>query len=73
MLSGDVAEDTRTEDKAPHRCDPSADSSAGMARGGFDAEAVPTQNHTGRDISLLRTKNGLAKGPTLLYRRAATF
>ena len=27
---------TRTEDKAPQECDLSADSSAGMARGGFD-------------------------------------
>ena len=32
---------TRTEDRAPQGCDLSADSSAGMARGGFDAEAAP--------------------------------
>jgi len=32
--------DTRTEDRAPQGCDPSADSSAGMARGGFDTGAV---------------------------------
>jgi len=31
---------TRTEDKAPQGCDLSAASSAGMARDGFNAEAV---------------------------------
>ena len=34
-------ESTRTEDRAPQGCDPSADSRAGMARGGFDTEAAP--------------------------------
>ncbi len=32
---------TRTEDKAPQGCDLSADLSAGMATGGFDAESRP--------------------------------
>ncbi len=53
---------TRTEDRAPQGCDPSAASSAGMARDGFDAEAVPTKNPDPSDISLLRAKNGLDKG-----------
>ena len=35
---------TRTEDKAPQGCDLSADSSAGMATGGFDAEAAQNSN-----------------------------
>jgi hypothetical protein len=38
--------DTRTEDKAPQGCDLSADSSAGMATGGFDVEAAPNSNQT---------------------------
>src|ERR1035441_2595649 len=36
-----TVEGTRTEDRAPQGCDPSAGSRAGMARGGFDAEAAP--------------------------------
>jgi hypothetical protein len=32
---------TRTEDRAPQGCDPSAGSRAGMAKSGFDAGAVP--------------------------------
>src|ERR1700722_14165433 len=38
--------DTRTEDKAPQGCDLSADSSAGMATGGFDVEAAPNSKQT---------------------------
>ena len=44
-------------------CDPSAASSAGMARDGFDAEAAP--KHTDSDpseVNLLRAKIGLDKG-----------
>jgi hypothetical protein len=37
-------EDTRTEDRAPQGCDPSAASSAGMAKGGFDVGAVLNSN-----------------------------
>ena len=36
-----TVEGTRTEDRAPQGCDPSAASRAGMARDGFDAGAVP--------------------------------
>ena len=54
--------DTRTEDKAPQGCDLSAASSAGMAMGGFDAEAAPNSNSDPSNISLLRAKNGLDKG-----------
>ena len=42
---------TRTEDKAPQGCDLSAASSAGMARDGFDAEAV---------LNLIQTRRALA-------------
>ena len=56
-------EGTRTEDRAPQGCDPSAASRAGMARDGFDAGAVPkTTKQTPPDISLLRAKNGLDNG-----------
>ena len=54
--------DTRTEDKAPQGCDLSADSSAGMATGGFDAEAAQNSNSDPSKISLLRAKNGLDNG-----------
>ena len=37
-------EGTRTEDRAPQGCDPSADSRAGMAGGGSYAGAVPKLN-----------------------------
>src|ERR1019366_5748192 len=36
-----TVEGTRTEDRAPQGCDPSAGSRAGMARGGFDPETAP--------------------------------
>jgi len=55
--------DTRTEDKAPQGCDLSADSSAGMARGGFDAEAVLTQNQTRRRLAYCGSKMVLTMGP----------
>jgi hypothetical protein len=58
-----TVEGTRTEDRAPQGCDPSAASRAGMARDGFDAGAVPkTTKQTPPDISLLRAKNGLDNG-----------
>ena len=53
---------TRTEDRAPQGCDLSAASSAGMARDGFDAEAVPAHNSDPSHISLLPPKNGLDNG-----------
>ena len=55
-------EGTRTEDKAPQGCDLSADSSAGMATGGFDADAAPSSNSDPSNINLLRAQNGLDKG-----------
>jgi hypothetical protein len=53
---------TRTEDKAPQGCDLSADSSAGMATGGFDADAALNSNSDPSNISLLRAENGLDNG-----------
>jgi hypothetical protein len=53
---------TRTEDKAPQGCNLSADSSAGMAPGGFDADAAPNSNSDPSNISLLRAENGLDNG-----------
>jgi hypothetical protein len=53
---------TRTEDRAPQGCDPSAATSAGMARDGFDAEAVPIHNSDPSPISLLPAQNGLDNG-----------
>ena len=44
-------EDTRTEDRAPQGCDPSAASRAGMARGGSDA--VPNSTQTSLEIKLI--------------------
>jgi hypothetical protein len=53
---------TRTEDRAPQGCDPSAASSAGMATGGFDAEAAPKYTDSDpSEVSLLRAKFGLDK------------
>jgi hypothetical protein len=54
--------DTRTEDKAPQGCDPSAASSAGMASDGFKLEAVANSNLNPQNFSLLNTKNGLDNG-----------
>ena len=56
---------TRTEDKAPQGCDLSADSSAGMARGGFDAEAVPTQIRPVAILAYCGPKMVLTEGSTL--------
>ena len=56
---------TRTEDRAPQGCDLSADSSAGMAQGGFDIEAAPNQNQTRRISAYCRPKMVLTKGSTL--------
>ena len=58
-------EGTRTEDKAPQGCDLSADSSAGITRDGFDAEAVSVQNQTRRILAYCRPKMVLTKGSTL--------
>ncbi len=46
-------EGTRTEDKAPQGCDLSADSSAGMATGGFDADAAPNSNSDPSKVKLI--------------------
>ena len=63
--------DTRTEDKAPQGCDLSADSSAGMARGGFDAEVVPTQHQTVEILAYCGPKMVLTKGSTLVQQVSA--
>ena len=56
-------ERTRTEDRAPQGCDLSADSRAGMARGGCDVASA--LKHTDSDmfeVNLLKAKFGLDKG-----------
>jgi hypothetical protein len=53
---------TRTEHKAPQGCALSADSSAGMAESGFDADAALNSNSDPSSINLLRAKNGLDNG-----------
>ena len=62
---------TRTADKAPQGCDLSANSSAGMATGGFDAEVALNSNSDPSNISLLRAKNGLDNG--VHFRHSAIF
>ena len=62
-------EGARTEDKAPQGCDLSADSSAGMARSGLDAEAVHAQNQTRRILAYCRPKMVLTTGATLNHQR----
>jgi hypothetical protein len=65
-----MLESTGAEDKGAPGCDPSADSSAGMA-GRLHS---PPQNETQKtppDISLLRAKNGLDNGSTLAIETAA--
>jgi hypothetical protein len=62
---------TRTEDKAPQGCNLSADSSAGMAPGGFDADAAPNSNSDPSNISLLRAENGLDNGVHFTSRSSA--
>ena len=66
-------EGTRTEDKAPQGCDLSADSSAGMATGGFDADAAPSSNSDPSNINLLRAQNGLDKGVHFRLHRLRRF
>src|SRR5664279_4668117 len=62
-----TVEGTRTEDRAPQGCDPSAGSSAGMARGGFDAEAAPKiQTRHRRILAYCGRKMVLTVGSTLL-------
>ena len=46
-------EDTRTEDRAPQGCAPSADSKAGMARDGSDTGVVPNSTQTSRKQKLI--------------------
>src|ERR1019366_2653102 len=61
-----TVEGTRTEDRAPQGCDPSAGSRAGMARGGFDAEAAPKlQTRRRRILAYCGRKMGLPMGSTL--------
>src|ERR1039458_1427039 len=56
----------RTEDRAPQGCDPSAASSAGMATGGFDAEAAQnTQTPTRPRLTYSGPNLVLTKGSTL--------
>src|ERR1039457_1324190 len=55
----------RTEDRAPQGCDPSAASSAGMATGGFDAEAAQnTQTPTRPRLTYSGPNLVLTKGST---------
>ena len=61
-LSADYNGDTRTEDRAPQGCDPSAGPRAGMASGGFDSEAAAIKQQTRRIESLLQAKIGLDNG-----------
>jgi hypothetical protein len=49
-------EGTRTEDRAPQGCDPSADSSAGMGRGGSNAGTVPNSTRTSPETKLIEGK-----------------
>jgi hypothetical protein len=58
--------DTRTENKAPQGCDLSADSSAGMATGGFDVEAAPNSNQTRPRLAYCGPKMVLTTGSTLV-------
>src|ERR1019366_3735183 len=61
-----TVEGTRTEDRAPQGCDPSAGSRAGMARGGFDAEAAPKlQTRPRRILAYCGRKMVLTMGSTL--------
>src|ERR1017187_2169096 len=56
----------RTGDRAPQGCDPSAASSAGMATGGFDAEAAQnTQTPTRPRLTYSGPNLVLTKGSTL--------
>src|ERR1700728_1200963 len=56
--------DSRTEDKAPQGCDLSADSSAGMATGGFDVEAAPNSKQTRPRLTYRGAKMVLTTGST---------
>ena len=56
---------TRTADKAPQGCDLSANSSAGMATGGFDAEVALNSNSTRRTLAYCGPKMVLTTGSTL--------
>jgi hypothetical protein len=56
-LRADYNRDTRTEDRAPQGCDPSAGPSAGMARGGFDSEAAANSTTDPSDRKLIASKN----------------
>jgi hypothetical protein len=58
---------TRTEDKAPRGRDLSADSSAGMTTGGFDADAALKSNSDPSNINLLRTKICLDNGVHFIH------
>src|SRR5258708_18517191 len=55
-------EGTRTEDRAPQGCDPSADSRAGMAGAAPMPGPSQTQLRPRRKQSLLTARNGLDKG-----------
>jgi hypothetical protein len=52
-----IKRDTRTEDRAPQGCDPSAGPSAGMARGGFDSEAAANSTTDPSDRKLIASKD----------------
>src|SRR5450759_319178 len=60
-----TVEGTRTEDRAPQGCDPSAGSRAGMARGDFDVEAAPKlQTRPRRILAYCGRKMVLTMGST---------
>src|ERR1035438_5098386 len=64
-----TVEGTRTEDRAPQGCDPSAGSRAGMATGGFDAEAAPKlQTRPRRILAYCGRKMVLTMGSTSPFR-----
>ena len=53
---------TRTEDRAPQGCDPSAASSAGMARAAAMLRSPQNTDSDPSEANLLRAKIGLDKG-----------
>src|ERR1039457_3487928 len=60
-----TVEGTRTEDRAPQGCDPSAGSRDGMERGGFDAEDAPKlQTRPRRILAYCGRKMVLTMGST---------
>ena len=57
--------DTRTEDRAPQGCDPSADSRAGILKVGFATEAASTTIQARRTLAYCQPEMVLTMGSTL--------